>query len=356
MNILEINNKHQWEEFLAGIEQKTFLHSWAWGEFQQAMGERVWRLGMYENDELVGVALVISIKAKRGKFLFVPHGPVFIKNWTISNFEFLISKQAPSSKLQVSNRLIDFLRNLARQEKCGFIRMSPVLEDIKENRELFAKLGFRRAPIHMHAELSLVLNVSQNEEEILQGMRKTTRNLIRRGEREEVEVATGSLGEFYPLFEKTAKRQGFVKFSREYLEKELQSFQSLVTSYSLPVTDALIFLAKHDGKILAGAFIVFYDDTAYYHHGASLHSKIPAAYSLQWEIIKEVKKRGIKQYNFWGVVPESETTHPWHGLSLFKRGFGGREVSLMPAQDLVLSWKYWISWGIEILRKWKRNY
>lgn len=334
MKILEITDRNRWEDFLAGVEKKTFLQSWAWGEFQKAMGEKIWRAGVYEQRESVGVCLVIKVEAKRGSFLFVPHGPVF--KCQMSN----VKCQNYLKKISV------FLKNLAKEEDCSFIRISPILEDTEENRELFVKLGFREAPMHMHAELTWVLDISKSEEEILQEMRKTTRNLVRRGEREGVEVFRGDLDEFYPLFEETAKRQGFVRFSREYLQKEFDAFRS----------SAEVFLAMYQGEILAGAFIVFYDDTAYYHHAASVHSKVPAAYSLIWEIIKEAKKRGMKWYNFWGVVKEDDTKHPWWGLSLFKRGFGGREWALMHAQDLALSWRYWISWGIEKARKWKRRY
>ncbi|MBI3335569.1 MAG: peptidoglycan bridge formation glycyltransferase FemA/FemB family protein [Candidatus Portnoybacteria bacterium] len=343
-----MNDKKIWEGFLAGIEQKTFLHSWVWGEFSKAMGERIWRLGICDNEKLEGVILVVRIEAKRGRFLFVPHGPIFES----SKFK------VQSSKLQSKVKsLVDCLRNIAKEEHCSFVRISPIWEDTEANREVFRKLGFRSAPMHMHSELTLIMDISKSEEEILQGMRKTTRNLVRRGGKEGVEVVKGSLDEFYPIFAQTAKRQGFVRFSRDYMEEELKAFNTkykiLNTKYN---QSAEIFLAKYQGEILAGAFIVFYGDTAYYHHAASVHSKIPAAYTLVWEIIKEVKKRGMEQFNFWGVVPEADTKHPWWGLSLFKRGFGGKEWNLMHAQDLPFSWKYWISWGIEKARKLKRRY
>jgi len=334
---LEIRDKNLWETFLREVEQKTFLHSWAWGEFQKAMGERIWRLGMYEGDELTGVFLVIKIQAKRGTFLFVPQGPVVNS----------AKRKAQSAKLELKIQdVLHFLRELAKREKCSFMRISPILEDTKENNALFRKIGLRDAPSHMHAELTWVLDISKTEEELLEGMRKTTRNLIRRGEREGVKVSQGALGEFYSLYQETEKRQKFVAFSREYLQKELDAFGD----------NAQIFLALHEGNILAGAFIVRYGDTIYYHHGASLHSKIPAAYTLQWEIMKEAKKHGILRYNFWGIVKENDIKHPWRGLSLFKRGFGGKEWRLMHAKDLPLSWKYWISWGVECARRWKRGY
>jgi len=340
MLIQEIDNKTIWEGFLDDVAQKTFLQSWSWGEFNRAMGEKIWRLGVYDDQELAALALVVKVSARRGNFLFIPHGPV------MRNLEI----ETGNERFEIMDALRGELKNIARQENCSFVRISPMLEDSEENRMLLGQLGFVSAPMHMHAELTWLLDISPGEDELLQGMRKTTRNLVRRGERDGVQVTKGRLDEFYPLFEETVARQGFVGFSNKYLSQELISFNQEEE------TSAQIFLAKKEGKILAGALVVFYDDTMYYHHGASLHSSVPAAYSLQWEIIKEARRRKTKYYNFWGVVPESDTKHPWWGLSLFKRGFGGREWNLMHAQDLPLSWKYYLSWTIERVRKWRRGY
>ena len=82
LKIREIQNKEVWENFLSRCEAKTFLQSFNWGEFQKMMGNKIWRWGIYHkeqrtmNDEqLVGTTLVIKTQAKRGTFLFVPHGP-----------------------------------------------------------------------------------------------------------------------------------------------------------------------------------------------------------------------------------------------------------------------------------------
>jgi len=46
MEIKEINNKEDWEGFLLRCDEKTFLNSWNWGEFQKREGEKIWRLGI----------------------------------------------------------------------------------------------------------------------------------------------------------------------------------------------------------------------------------------------------------------------------------------------------------------------
>ncbi|NOQ68163.1 peptidoglycan bridge formation glycyltransferase FemA/FemB family protein, partial [Patescibacteria group bacterium] len=76
MQIKEISNKSQWENFVQENKKSTFLHSWNWGEFNKNTGEKIWRLGVFDNEELLAVALVIKVNARRGSFLFIPQGPI----------------------------------------------------------------------------------------------------------------------------------------------------------------------------------------------------------------------------------------------------------------------------------------
>ncbi|KKS63763.1 MAG: FemAB family protein, partial [Candidatus Daviesbacteria bacterium GW2011_GWA1_42_6] len=108
------------------------------------------------------------------------------------------------------------------------------------------------------------------------------------------------------------------------------------------------------GKLLAQAFVIFYGQEAAYHYGAGTEEgrKYPGAYLIQWEAIKEAKKRGMTRYNFWGVAPSDKPSHRFAGVSLFKRGFGGSEFEYLHAQDLVINRsRYLINTAIENLRR-----
>ena len=76
MIVKEIKNKDIWEDFLDETKEKSFLHSWNWGEFQKALGEKIWRLAIIENSTIQGIALIIKVSAKRGTFFLCPHGPI----------------------------------------------------------------------------------------------------------------------------------------------------------------------------------------------------------------------------------------------------------------------------------------
>ncbi len=344
MTLREITDKKIWEEFVLSQNDYTFLNSWNWGDFNIKMGHKIWRLGIYEDNpqltthnlQLIGAALVIKIVARRGTFLFLPH-PIF---------------QIPNFKFQISN-FVDYLKELAKKENCSFIRISPALEDNDENKKIFKNLEFRFAPMHMHAENMWILDLNPSEEKLLANMRKATRYLVKKSEKEGIGIIQSAeikdVELFNKLYEETKKRHHFTPFSLNYLKNELESFNK--------DGRISIFLAKYQGEIIAGAIIVFFGNSAFYHHGASLfkHQKIPSAHLLQWEIIKETKKRKLKYYNFWGIAPDENPKHPWHGLSLFKKGFGGFRKDYLCALDLPLNYKYWFNYLIEIIHKRKKG-
>ena len=71
----EIKDKKVWEDFMSSIVERTFLQSWNWGDFNQKTGSDILRYGIFQGEDLVSTAFVFKVKAKRGSFIFLPHGP-----------------------------------------------------------------------------------------------------------------------------------------------------------------------------------------------------------------------------------------------------------------------------------------
>jgi len=370
MKVREINNKDIWENFILDCDEKTFLSSWNWGEFNKMMGNKIWRLGIFENNELFSVASVIKIAAKRGTFLFLPHGPV-------------TKYEIGSMRHEVLKVLLEELKKIAQEEKASLIRISPIWERNEENIKVFKDLGFRDASIHMHPELTWELDITLPEDELLMNMRKTTRYLIRQAQKnKDIEISQSqkidynpptsseapfrrvaggleshpALGGWAPdiekfndLYQETVDRHHFIPFSLEYLKNEFSAFN---------VDNKIsIFFGKYKNEIISAGMFIFWQGIGFYHQGASSfkYSKIPVSYLLQWEAIKEAKNRGCKIYNFWGIAPTDSPRHPWAGLTLFKMGFGGYKKEYVKTQDLPLSLKYWLTYIFEKLRKQKRG-
>ena len=336
IEIKQITDKNQWETFLSSSKEASFYQSWASKTFFENMGKKVFSLGIFKNNNLVGIALVTKEPAKRGPYLYCPHGPV------LQDFQ----------DEQVFNEFIKYLKILANQEKVWYIKIPPYLEDTQTAKELFQKNNFRPSVLHSLVEESWLLDLNKSEEDLLSGMRKTTRNLIRRGIKEKVKVtkskALEDLRIFYKIYIETSKRHKFIPYSKKFVTEQIKPF--------LENDEVLIFLGEHNNKIIVSSIIFFYGNQGIYYHGASEYSKIPVSYLVQWEAIKEAKKRGCKLYNFWGIYTGENRNHPFKGITHFKTGFGGYKKNILPCHDLPLTKKYKLTYLFERIRKVKRGF
>lgn len=337
--IREIIDQNEWTMFLNDVGSPSFLQSWEWGELNQLHSKyEILRLGLFDNqNKLQSTAQVLKIKAKRGAFLFIPHGP---------------SYRDKSGVEECQIEYLNYLKLIAKQEGFSFIRMSPVEEYSDTLNDVFDRLGWKTAPIYMHAERIWVLDLHKSEEELLAEMRKTTRYLIRRAPKDGVSVEKRSdekcIEDFWKLYQETATRESFTPFSRAFVEREYQTFAQN--------GNADYFFGKKDKEILAGALVVYTQSTAFYHQGASIHTKFPVPYALQWEAIREAKRRGCRYYNFWGIFLEGRTPKAWTGLTLFKQGFGGKQIDYIRTKDYIIDpIRYVISSLFEHVLLWKRG-
>jgi lipid II:glycine glycyltransferase (peptidoglycan interpeptide bridge formation enzyme) len=317
IHVKPIDSEQEWEVFMATHPEGNFLHSWYWGEFHGRLDHMPMRRGFYEGDKLVGVLLAVVEPARRGRHLVVPGGPII--DW--------------GNKALV-HAWVQTLRQLAKEQRCAFVRVRPQLANTPEHRALFRGLGFRKAPMHLHAELTSQLDLTKPDDELRRAMRKGARYELKQAEKQGVEVEATTtdtyLDEFYDLQLETARRQNFVPFSKRFLAEQYDVFRA--------ADKVVMYRATHQSKLLAMAFIIFYGQEAAYHYGAStdLARQIPGAYAIQWAAIQEARKRGCTRYNFWGVAEHGKTQHRFHGVSVFKRGFGGEDVAYLPAHDLVV--------------------
>ena len=344
MTIREIDNKETWESFISQCAQKTFLQSWNWGDFNVQNGAKIWRFGAYSDDRLLGVALVIKVSARRGTFLFIPHGPVMLEGLSAQD------------RKEVLELILLQIGDIAKKERASFIRVSPLLLENEDNKNIFIDLGFRDAPMHASAyEATWKLDIYPPEAELLKNMRKTTRYLIKKvSENTDVKIEKSTNPQDIEIYQKlnkaVSKRQRFVPFSDNFVRNEFEIFNK--------DREVMFLFGKYNGEVVAGAMIIFWSGKAFYHQAASLgkFSKFSVPYLLQWEAIKEAQFRKCSVYDFWGFTdPEKFPRHPWAGPTLFKMGFGGYKEEYIKTQDFVISKGYWINYIIESIRKRKRN-
>src|SRR4030042_1507575 len=101
-----IFSKRVWEKFCLKHLQANFLQSWYWGVCNKLLGFKIFRIGLYLNNKLIGICLVIKKEAKRGSFLEVPAGPLL-------NFE----------NPEYFKYILKRLKKIGLKEKCCFVRI-----------------------------------------------------------------------------------------------------------------------------------------------------------------------------------------------------------------------------------------
>jgi len=305
MELKEIANKEQWDKQIGSQKMSQFLQSWGWGEFQERLGRKVWRLDLENN-------FIQIIK------MDLPLGQNYL--------------YAPRLNFVLNRNIIEILKKIAHDEKSIFLRLELVPH---QELDLF---GFKRVTSVQPAK-SLLLDLNKSIELLLAEMHQKTRYNIHLAEKKGVkllEARTEEFPIFYDLLVDTYRRKGKKTYSRDYFHK---LYHDHLTK---------IYCAEYQGQILCANMIVFYSDTVTYLHGGSSEKdkNIMAPHLLQWEVIKKAKELGYKYYDFWGIDEIK-----WPGVTRFKKGFGGFETYYGGTWDFVLN-KYWY-WAYKIIKSFK---
>ncbi len=301
-------------ELIATQPLQPFLQSWAWGEFQRSLGRRIWRLGAYEGEQLVGAALVIEHTLMLGKtYLYCPRGPVAMTR-------------------EVLLALLEKIRKLGNDQQAMYIKIDPGLYPFLFDRRDFP--GEFSIGTTLQPAITQVLDLPADANVVLGAMHQKTRYNIRLAEKRGVQVrwSTGDqdLEIFFALIQQTYTRQDIRLHPAGYYQKMWRALRA---------ADLVeIAVAELDGRPLVANLIVWHGQTAtYLHGGSSDHDKnTMAPYVLQWRTIERAIGRGMRAYDFWGIAPEGALTHKWAGVTRFKKGFGGRVVIFPPALNSIL--------------------
>ena len=337
--VKQVKDQNKWEDFVMSQEFSPFVQSYKYGNFYENKGENSWIFGLFKEDKLIGGSLVVSTHAKRGDFLYLPYGPLI-------DFDNEEALQTFFTKL----------KDFAKEKGFDFLRVSPIVEDNEQNKKALEGCGLRSAPMHILAETSWILEPEGDDQELIMNMKKNHRNMIRRCMREDVKIEKRTddeaLKELNDMHDVVAERHDFERFPREYINKEFKEFaeddQAVIYHAYLP-----------NGELDSSSIIMFYGNMGVYRHSASLrkNNKLSTSYFIQWKAIQEARERGMQYYNFWGIAPDDASEdHPFYGITRFKKGFGGFNKDFMHCHDLPITWKYWLNWSVETIRRYKRGF
>lgn len=300
---------------------KDFLQSNEWLEFQRSLGREVFEYPDLEVEPLSKEVQPPVITAKvirhdlplHKNYLYIPHGPEMDFNQMIGGL-----------KNPVVN-FVRWLREEAKKRRSIFVKAEPLTDNVAQ---VLAENGFKKSKKEIQPSKTVVIDLTQSEDELLSAMHHKTRYNIGVADKHNVAVAeSDDIEEFLKLLKKTAKRDKFHAYPADYYRK-LINFQGLETK---------LYFAKHGEKLVTAALVLIFGDTGYYLHGASdyEHRSLMSPYALHWRIIKQLKVEGLRQYDLWGIDAKK-----WPGVTRFKLGWGGQTIEHPGSFDLTIS-KFW---------------
>lgn len=302
------------------------------------MGWIVKRVGFFEGSKLTGVVQILEKRLPLGFSLFyIPRGPII--NWMD---EYYVNN--------VLNSLINIVKNLNKTRKL-FLRIEPPINNGNKILSIFKKSGFKQYFKTIQPQSTLLINLVYPENLIFKNLRRNARNLIYRSRREGVRVMVldykniteNELKGFYSVYALTGKRFSFPL--RPY-----KQFKILLEEFG-PDNMILLYTAYINNLTLARGLVVLLNNKAFYIWGGSIrhpyYSKFFSYYYI-WEMLMDLKNRGINVFDFWGLGPldknnnSLDKNHPWYGFSLFKTAFGGERFDYIGTFDFPLSNFYFL--------------
>ena len=322
----------EWQKITKKFSEANFLQSPMYAKMNELLGHKV----IFEDFDGKGWALMIVRDAKRGRYLEIPCGPLI--DW---------------KDKKLARKVIDRIAEIAKAEKCVFVRIRPQLLASNENLKILTDLGLKKSPMHLAAEHTVLIDLNKSEDELLSAMRRQTRYDVRRADKLGVKVSKSRdeeiFKEFHAIQVETAKRQGFIPPDLKTLLAEREAFGDNIDIYTARTSE---------GEAMAYGMIIYDKHEGDYYEAAStlLNRKLPGAHALLWRAMRDLKSEGCERFNLWGIAPAGQPQHRYAGVTTFKTGFGGDVIEYVPAHDLVISKVgYLKDYVVEAARKKKRH-
>jgi len=176
----------------------------------------------------------------------------------------------------------------------------------------------------------------RDEEAVLKGMNQLWRRNIKRADKEGVVVTVGDrddLGRFHALYAETAERDHFTPRGLPY-------FQQMYDAMTAESPDRIkLFLATHEGELVAATIYTRVGAHTWYLYGASSTAKreVRGSNAVQWAMMREALAAGADVYDLRGITSTLDSDDSHAGLIQFKVGTGGEAVETVGEWDLAIN-------------------
>ncbi len=319
-------DRDDWQSLLGRVDSGDFLHDWGWAAVAAYDGQPQRRFVLEEGDGLVAlVAAQVRPIGMGRSFWYVPHGPV-------------TDYAAPGAAERIE-ALVSGLAAEARDDRAVALRLEPRLASEAPEAAHLDAVAHRVSERLQVGQTRIVDLV--DDDVLIAGFDADTRYGVRRAERESVVTSLvtdprddAAMERLHELVRETQRRAGF---RLPPIERYQVAWESLASDGR-----ACLVEARREGELLATGMLVVEGGQSFYlfagsRREASGEPKRYASYAVQWAMMREARSRGASRHDLWGVAPANAgPDHPWHGVGLFKKGFGGHEMTWAGSWEIVI--------------------
>lgn len=310
VELINESNLAEYEDFIASHPKGHFMQSVMWGR-QKSEWQWAACAARDSGGHMVGSCAVLIRKLPGLPFtlMYGCRGPV-----------------CDIHDRQVLEALVLGLKQLAQKHRAFSVKLDP---DVEAEETLFwetmSEMGFKLPPAGKNFEgiqprfvFRLYLE-GRSKDELLDSFENKWRYNIRLAARKGVTVkneGADGLAEFSALMLETGVRDGFVTRKQDYFSRMLINLGDC----------ARLYMARSEGRAIAGTLAVAFGDKVWYLYGASSNAdrNLMPNYLLQWEMICWAQELGARIYDFRGVSGDLSEDNPLYGLYRFKKGFNGK--------------------------------
>ena len=353
----------------------SFLQTPAWGEVKAE-----WRresVGWFRGTELVGAGLVLyrQLPKVRSYLAYLPEGPVIdwaaedLRAWLGPMVRHLRKARAFGVRMgpPVVNRRWDAAtvkQGMADDavRRLGDLPPSERSQDGARVVSQLRELGWRPQAVeggfaagqpqyNFWLPLRRPDGEPRTEDEVLAGMNQQWRRNIKKAAKAGVDVAVGStdgdLKAFHDLYVHTAERDHFTP-------RPLSYFETMLSALSAEEPDRIrLYLARHEGQLVAATVAVRVGAHVWYSYGASSTERreVRGSNAVQWAMIRDALASGADVYDLRGITDTLDPDDPHVGLIGFKVGTGGQAVEYAGEWDLPLNRPVYKAFSLYMARR-----
>jgi peptidoglycan pentaglycine glycine transferase (the first glycine) len=322
-----------WDEFLAKVPGGNHVQSSMWAQVKSFLKWKTVRIVATQRNQIVaGAQLLIRSITPLLTVAYLTKGPV-----------------AREEAMSIVDPIIRYAIHISQEHHVRLLAIQPPSNG-QEITSLLTARGFRSSSLELAPSASVVLDLSPTLEQILAGMKRQTRQNIRRSEQSGIRAREGKqsdLNIFYQFHIATSQRQKFFPYSKEYYCNMWRVFE--------PNGCIGLQIAEHANKPISALLLIPFGDTviAKILGWSGEHADLRPNDAVFWSAIKWSKAHGYRFFDFEGIdvqgakallAGESLPEHLQHSPDFFKLGYGGQVVLYPQSQEILdpplLKWIY----------------